>query len=295
MAFAISSGMTPQAGIYCAIVTGFVISALGGSYVQIGGPTGAFVVVVSGIIAEHGLDGLFMCTMMAGVVLVVMGLTGSGTAVRFIPRPVVIGFTNGIALVIASTQLRDVLGITLDGPVPGEFIGRMRVLLENVGNASIPTTVVGIGVLVLIIVWNRLVPRVPGYIVALVGGTIVVAAAGLPLETIGSQVRRHSGRIAAPAVSALSSRSDSVAAVADAHRRDARRHRIAAVGGRRRSDERPPAQLERGALRAGDRQHRVADGRRLAGDRSHRTHRDQRALGRPDAGRRDDSCAARCW
>ena len=100
MAFAISSGMTPQAGIYCAIVTGFVISALGGSYVQIGGPTGAFVVVVSGIIAEHGLDGLFMCTMMAGVVLVVMGLTGSGTAVRFIPRPVVIGFTNGIALVI---------------------------------------------------------------------------------------------------------------------------------------------------------------------------------------------------
>src|SRR6478752_6602520 len=103
MAFAISSGMTPQAGIYCAIVTGFVISALGGSYVQIGGPTGAFVVVVSGIIAEHGLDGLFMCTMMAGVVLVVMGLTGSGTAVRFIPRPVVTGFTGGIAVTIAST------------------------------------------------------------------------------------------------------------------------------------------------------------------------------------------------
>ncbi len=103
----------------------------------------------------------------------------AGTAVRFIPRPVVIGFTNGIALVIASTQLRDVLGITLDVPVPGEFIGRMRVLLENVGNASIPTTVVGIGVLVLIIVWNRLVPRVPGYIVALVAGTIVVAAAAV--------------------------------------------------------------------------------------------------------------------
>ena len=125
MAFAISSGMTPQAGIYCAIVTGFLISALGGSYVQIGGPTGAFVVVVSGIIAEHGLDGLFMCTMMAGVVLVVMGLTGTGTAVRFIPRPVVIGFTNGIALVIASTQLRDVFGIALDGPAPGDFIGRI--------------------------------------------------------------------------------------------------------------------------------------------------------------------------
>jgi len=111
MAFAISSGMTPQAGIYCAVVTGFLISALGGSNVQIGGPTGAFVVVVSGIIAEHGIDGLFMCTMMAGVLLVIMGLTGSGTAVRFIPRPVVIGFTNGTALVIASTQIKDLLGI----------------------------------------------------------------------------------------------------------------------------------------------------------------------------------------
>jgi SulP family sulfate permease len=187
MAFAISSGMTPQAGIYCAIVTGFLISALGGSYVQIGGPTGAFVVVVSGIIAEHGLDGLFMCTMMAGVVLVVMGLTGSGTAVRFIPRPVVIGFTNGIALVIASTQLQDVLGITLDAPAPGEFIERIAVLVENVGRASIPTAAVGIGMLVLIVVWNRLVPRVPGYIVALVGGTAVVAAAQLPIETIGTR------------------------------------------------------------------------------------------------------------
>ena len=187
MAFAISSGMTPQAGIYCAIVTGFLISALGGSYVQIGGPTGAFVVVVSGIIAEHGLDGLFMCTMMAGVVLVVMGLTGTGTAVRFIPRPVVIGFTNGIALVIASTQLRDVLGIPLDGPAPGDFLGRMGVLLENVGRASVPTAAVGIGVLILIVMWNRLVPRVPGYIVALVAGTVVVTIAQLPLETIGTR------------------------------------------------------------------------------------------------------------
>jgi sulfate permease, SulP family len=187
MAFAISSGMTPQAGIYCAIVTGFIISALGGSYVQIGGPTGAFVVVVSGIIAEHGLDGLFTCTMMAGVVLVVMGLTGSGTAVRFIPRPVVIGFTNGIALVIASTQLRDVLGISLDVPLPGDFGSRISVLLTHIGNASPPTAALGIGVLALIVIWNRLVPRIPGYIVALVAGTVVVALSHLPVETIGSR------------------------------------------------------------------------------------------------------------
>src|SRR4030081_413389 len=98
MAFAISSGLSPQAGLYCAIVTGFLISALGGSKTQIGGPTGAFVVVVAGIVATYGIDGLFMCTMMAGVILVVLGATGMGAAVTFIPRPVVVGFTNGIAV-----------------------------------------------------------------------------------------------------------------------------------------------------------------------------------------------------
>jgi SulP family sulfate permease len=185
MAFAISSGMTPQAGIYCAVVTGFIISALGGSYVQIGGPTGAFVVVVSGIIAKYGVDGLFMCTMMAGALLVIMGLTGSGTAVRFIPRPVVIGFTNGIALVIASTQIKDFFGITVEGTVPGEFVGRVAVLARHAADASLPTTLVAAGVLALIIVWNKLVPRVPGYIVALVAGTVLVWVASVPVETIG--------------------------------------------------------------------------------------------------------------
>ena len=140
MAFAVSSGMSPQSGIYCAVVTGFLISALGGSNVQIGGPTGAFVVVVAGIVATYGIDGLFMCTMMAGVLLVIMGLTGTGTAVKFIPRPVVIGFTNGIALVIASTQIKDFFGITVDGPVPGEFVGRLETLALHVG-----TTVSGHG------------------------------------------------------------------------------------------------------------------------------------------------------
>jgi SulP family sulfate permease len=187
MAFAISSGMTPQAGIYCAIVTGFLIAALGGSRVQIGGPTGAFVVVVAGIITEYGVDGLFMCTMMAGVILVVMGVTGTGTAVRFIPRPVVIGFTNGIALVIASTQLQDFFGIQLTGPIPGEFLERIEVLAANAGNATPAAAAVATGVLVLILVWNRVTARVPGYIVALVAGTVVVTAAGLEVDTIGSR------------------------------------------------------------------------------------------------------------
>ena len=187
MAFAVSSGMSPQAGIYCAVVTGLIISAFGGSNVQIGGPTGAFVVVVSGIIAAHGVDGLFMCTMMAGVLLVLMGITGTGTAVRFIPRPVVIGFTNGIALVIASTQLKDFFGITVPGALPGEFVGRLETLIEHAGTISVPATAIAAGVVLLIVIWNRLVPRVPGYIVALVAGTVIVAVSGLNVETIGSR------------------------------------------------------------------------------------------------------------
>ena len=120
MAFAIASGLTPQAGIYCAVVTGFLVSALGGSSTQIGGPTGAFVVVISGIVALHGVEGLFMCTVMAGVILVIMGLTGMGAAVKYIPRPIVIGFTNGIAILIASTQVKDFFGLKLE-KVPDVF------------------------------------------------------------------------------------------------------------------------------------------------------------------------------
>src|SRR6266567_8830153 len=127
MAFAIASGLTPQAGIYCAVVTGFLISVFGGSKTQIGGPTGAFVVVVSGIVVAHGIDGLFMCTMMAGVLLVVLGATSMGSAVKFIPRPVVVGFTNGIAVLIASTQIKDFFGLQLS-KVPGEFWLRMKAL-----------------------------------------------------------------------------------------------------------------------------------------------------------------------
>src|SRR3954454_18511622 len=125
MAFAIASGVPPQNGIYCAVVAGFAISALGGSRTQIGGPTGAFVVVVAGIVAAYGLDGLFMCTLMAGVILILLGVTGLGTAVKFIPRPVVIGFTNGIGVLIASTQIKDFLGLQVT-TIPGDFIGRAK-------------------------------------------------------------------------------------------------------------------------------------------------------------------------
>src|SRR5688500_5788476 len=185
MAFAIASGLLPQAGVYCAVIAGFLISALGGSQFQIGGPTGAFVVVVAGIVSQYGIDGLFTCTLMAGVMLVVMGLTGTGSAVKYIPRPVIIGFTNGIALVIISTQLRDFLGLTIS--VPGEFIGRIETIVANL-HAVHPVSVgLGAATLLLLMVWGRYVKRVPAYIVALFAGTIAAAVLQLDVSTIGSR------------------------------------------------------------------------------------------------------------
>jgi SulP family sulfate permease len=130
MAFGIASGVTPQAGIYTAIVGGFVVSLLGGSRIQIGGPTGAFVVIVAGIVAAHGLPGLLMVTMMAGVILLFLAVTGLGQAIKFIPRPVVLGFTNGIALLIAATQIKDFFGLGI-GDAPSEFLARMKLFVES--------------------------------------------------------------------------------------------------------------------------------------------------------------------
>jgi SulP family sulfate permease len=186
MAFAIASGLTPQAGIYCAIVTGFLISALGGSKTQIGGPTGAFVVVVAGIVAVHGVDGLFMCTVMAGVLLVIMGVTGLGTAVKFIPRPVVIGFTNGIAVLIASTQVKDFFGLHLD-KVPGVFWLRMEALAANFHTLSFEATALAVFTLLTLIICRSLSPRIPGPIVALLLATSAVYFFKLPVETIGTR------------------------------------------------------------------------------------------------------------
>jgi SulP family sulfate permease len=186
MAFAIASGLTPQAGIYCAIVTGFLISALGGSKTQIGGPTGAFVVVVYGIVSAHGVEGLFMCTVMAGVLLVTMGLTGLGTAVKFIPRPVVIGFTNGIAVLIASTQVKDFLGLHID-KVPGIFWLRMEALAVNVHTLSLEATALAVTTLLTLIICRSISTRIPGPIVALVMATCAVYFFHLPVETIGSR------------------------------------------------------------------------------------------------------------
>ena len=186
MAFAIASGVPPQAGLYTAVVAGFLISALGGSRTQIGGPTGAFVVIVAGIVVRFGLGGLALVGIMAGILLLIMGITGLGTAVKYIPRPVTIGFTNGIALLIASTQIKDFLGLKTP-PVPSEFFGRISMLLHYAGTTRWQTIAVAATSLAIILLWPRLTKRMPGSIVALLLSTVVVAGFHLPIETIGSK------------------------------------------------------------------------------------------------------------
>jgi sulfate permease, SulP family len=186
MAFAIASGLTPQAGIYCAMVTGFLISLLGGSKTQIGGPTGAFVVVVAGIVAIHGIDGLFMCTMMAGVLLVVLGATGMGSAVKFIPRPVVIGFTNGIAVLIASTQIKDFFGLHA-AKVPGDFWLRMKVLAAAFPTWSWRATLLAVCTVAVMLACRMFSDRIPGPIITMLGATLAAFFLKIPVETIGTR------------------------------------------------------------------------------------------------------------
>jgi SulP family sulfate permease len=186
MAFGIASGVTPQAGLYTAVVAGFLISALGGSRTQIGGPTGAFVVIVAGIVARFGMPGLAMVTVMAGIILLLMGLTGLGSTVRFIPRSVVIGFTNGIAVLIASTQIKDFFGLRTPA-VPSEFLPRMKLLATHYATFNPAALALGVATLAILILLPRLTRRVPSSIVAVLACTAVSAYFHLPVETIGTR------------------------------------------------------------------------------------------------------------
>jgi SulP family sulfate permease len=186
LAFGIASGVTPQAGIITAIVGALVVSLLGGSRTQIAGPTGAFVVIVSGIVAKHGTTGLLMVTMMAGAILLVLGATGLGSAIKFIPRPIVIGFTNGIALLIVSTQIKDFFGFRFSDH-SSEFFGRMQAIVRHAGTFDAATASLAAGSLLLAFGVPRLFPRVPGAIAALVASTLAVWVLHLHVETIGSR------------------------------------------------------------------------------------------------------------
>lgn len=186
MALAIASGASPDRGLITAVVAGFLISGLGGSRVQVGGPTGAFVVVVAGVIAAHGFDGLVLATALAGIILVVAGYAGLGKLMRYVPMPVVTGFTAGIAVIIASSQVGDLLGLQA-GKVPAEFIDKWEAYIGAIGTTSWPTLAVGAGTLGLILALRWFNPRLPGYLIAVLASAVAVALLGLPVETVGER------------------------------------------------------------------------------------------------------------
>lgn len=186
IAFAIASGVTPDRGLYTAIVAGFLISALGGSRVQIGGPTGAFVVIVYGIVQKYGVGGLTIATIMGGVILVVMGLVRLGGAIKFIPYPVVTGFTAGIAVIIFTGQIGDFGGLHI-AALPADFIGRWHAYATQFHSVDVPTLLVGVAALAILIAWPRVSRRVPGPFVALIVTTLAVQFLHLPVETIGGR------------------------------------------------------------------------------------------------------------
>ncbi len=186
IAFAIASGVTPDRGLWTAIIAGFLISALGGSRVQIGGPTGAFVVIVYGIVQKYGIDGLIVATMMAGVFLIVLGAAKLGGIIKFIPHPVVTGFTSGIAVIIFSSQVKDLVGLRM-GAVPADFLAKWGAFAEHAASYNVSAIGVAVLTLAIIIGWQRLHTRIPGPFVALVVATVVVQVFHLPVETIGSR------------------------------------------------------------------------------------------------------------
>ena len=186
IAFGIASGVTPERGLYTAIVAGFIISALGGSRVQIGGPTGAFVVIVYGIVAKYGLEGLTVATLLAGVMLVAMGLARMGAIIKFIPQPLITGFTSGIAVIIALGQLKDLLGLRM-GAIPAEFADKLVAYGQHITDLTPAAIGVAAAALVIVVAWPRVSRRIPGPLVALVATTAAAQLLHLPVETIGSR------------------------------------------------------------------------------------------------------------
>jgi len=186
MALGIASGASPDKGLITAVVAGFLISALGGSRLQVGGPTGAFVVVIFNVIAKHGYDGLVLATLLAGIILVIAGAARFGQLVKFIPHPVVTGFTAGIAVIIASSQVKDFFGLPI-AQVPADFIPKWQAYLAAMGQTHVTTLLVGLGSLALIVALRRMAPRLPGFLIAVVAASVAVALLGLPVDTIGSR------------------------------------------------------------------------------------------------------------
>lgn len=186
LAIAIASGADPSKGLITAIIAGFLISLLGGSRVQIGGPTGAFIVVVFGVVVEHGYDGLVLATFMAGLILLVAGYFRAGNLIRLIPEPVINGFTIGIAVIIATSQLKDLLGLTVDA-IPAEFLAKIEVLWAARPTLSAASALIGLVTMFLIVLFRRAAPKLPGLIVAVAATSTIVSLVDLPVDTIQSR------------------------------------------------------------------------------------------------------------
>ena len=186
IAFAIASGVSPQAGLVTAIIAGFLISALGGSRVQIGGPTGAFVVIIYGIVQEYGVDGLRVATTLAGLMLIAMGAARMGVVIKFIPQPLITGFTSGIAVIIALGQVKDAFGLRM-GAVPAEFVAKLEAYAQNAASVNLSAVGITAFAMVILLAWPRVSRRIPAPLVALIVTTVVVQLLHLPVETIGSR------------------------------------------------------------------------------------------------------------
>lgn len=186
IAFAIASGVTPEKGLITAVVAGFIISAMGGSRVQIGGPTGAFIVIVYGIVQVYGVSGLIVATFMAGIMLIIMGFARLGTIIKFIPHPLIIGFTTGIAIIIFSSQVKDFLGLKMEA-VPADFIEKWSVYFKNLQSVNIYAILIAAATIVIIILWPKISNKIPGSLIAILITTAAVQLFDLPVETIGSR------------------------------------------------------------------------------------------------------------
>jgi len=186
IAFAIASGVSPEKGIFTAIIAGLIISALGGSRVQIGGPTGAFIVVVYGIVQQFGISGLIVATFIAGVLLIIMGITKLGNAIKYIPYPLIIGFTTGIAVIIFSSEVKDFLGLKM-GSVPADFISKWLAYGQHLSSVNLYAVAIGIFTLLVVLLWPKITHKVPGSLIAIIVTTLVVSFFHLPVETIGSR------------------------------------------------------------------------------------------------------------
>lgn len=199
IAFAIASGVTPEKGLITAVIAGFLISFLGGSRVQIGGPTGAFIVIVYGIVQAYGVDALIVATFMAGVMLLFMGFARLGSIIKFIPYPLIVGFTSGIALIIFSSQVKDFMGLSM-GAVPADFSGKWVEYFHNYQTINLSALLIGVGTILLSLLWPKITRKIPGSLVAIFFTTLVVYFFKLPVETIGSKFGTISASIPLPIV-----------------------------------------------------------------------------------------------